>query len=65
VVSRALDDGLGRMSSSVVIRPWLQDFWYTADQVRAQIVEAEERGLGWMLWNAGSRFSTEALGPPE
>ena len=65
VVSRALDDGLSRMSSSVVIRPWLQDFWYTADQVRAQIIEAEERGLGWMLWNAGSRFSTEALGPPE
>lgn len=65
VVSRALDDGLGRVSSSAVIRPWLQDFWYTADQVRAQIVEAEERGLGWMLWNASSRFSTEALGPPD
>jgi hypothetical protein len=61
VVSGALDDGLQRLDSSVVLRPWIQDFYYNASQVRAQIEAAEERGLGWMLWNALSRFTEGAL----
>jgi hypothetical protein len=31
--------------------------------VRAQIEIAEEYGLGWMLWNAASNVTTEALDP--
>lgn len=63
VVSGALDDGLARLDGSVILRPWLQDFYYTGSQVRAEIDAAEERGLGWMLWNAGSRFTLSALNP--
>jgi hypothetical protein len=48
-----------------VLRPWIQDFYYNASQVRAQIEAAEERGLGWMLWNALSRFTEGALLPAE
>ena len=33
MVTNALEDGLARMPRNVVIRPWLQDFGYTADQV--------------------------------
>jgi hypothetical protein len=65
VVSEALDDGLERLDSSIVLRPWIQDFYYNASQVRAQIEAAEERGLGWMLWNALSRFTEGALLPAE
>ena len=61
LIGNALDDGLGRLSRQTVVRPWLQDFGYTPAQVRAQIDEAEKRGLGWMLWNARSEVSVEAL----
>ena len=33
------------------------------EQVRAQIEVAEEYGLGWMLWNAASNVTLEALDP--
>lgn len=65
LVGRALDDGIGRLARQIVMRPWLQDFGYTSEQVRAQIEEANERGLGWMLWNAQSEVSVEALAPEE
>lgn len=61
LVGEALDDALARLSRKIVVRPWLQDFSYGEDQVRAQIEEAEERGLGWMLWNALSEVSVGAL----
>ncbi|MDP3984847.1 MAG: putative glycoside hydrolase [Acidimicrobiia bacterium] len=61
IVASALDDGLVRLPRQTVVRPWLQDFGYTPEQVRAQIDEAEARGLGWMLWNARSEVSVEAL----
>ena len=63
VVGRALDDAIGRREGSAIIRPWLQDFGYNPAQVRAEIeaAEAEGRELGWMLWNAGSRFEVDAL----
>ena len=63
VVREALADGLERLPRNVVVRPWLQDFGYDANQVRAQILSAEEFGLGWMLWNAASNFTMEALRP--
>lgn len=61
VVSGALSDGIERVEGSAVIRPWLQDFYYTPAQVREQIEAAEDRSLGWMLWNARSRFQVAAL----
>jgi hypothetical protein len=63
MVDNALQDGMARLARNVVVRPWLQDFGYTPEQVRAQIEIAEEYGLGWMLWNAASNVTTEALDP--
>jgi len=63
MVLRALKDGVGRLEVATVIRPWLQDFGYDKDQVRAQIEAAETYGLGWMLWNAKSIITEEALQP--
>lgn len=65
MVRNALADGMERLSRRVVVRPWLQDFGYSPDQVRAQIDSAESFGLGWMLWNARSVVTTDALGPAE
>jgi hypothetical protein len=65
LVGKALDDGIERLARQIVLRPWLQDFGYTPEQVRAQIDEVNERGLGWMLWNAQSEVTVEALAPDE
>jgi hypothetical protein len=50
-----------RLPGQVVVRPWLQDFGYDSSLVREQIAAAEEFGLGWMLWNAESVVSVDAL----
>jgi hypothetical protein len=65
MVTRAIEDGLARLPRNVVVRPWLQDFGYTAEQVRAQIESVERFGLGWMLWNAKSSVTVDALGRVE
>ncbi|GIU91984.1 MAG: GTP-binding protein [Acidimicrobiia bacterium] len=62
-VRRALEDGIERLETGVVVRPWLQDFGYDASQVRDQIEAAEAFGLGWMLWNPKSNVTTQALDP--
>ena len=61
MVTRAIEDGMERLPRNVVVRPWLQDFGYTTDQVRAQIESAEQFDLGWMLWNATSTVTVDAL----
>jgi len=56
------------------IRPWLQDFtgsWlkpksaykvYKAEDIKAQIKAAYDSGLKeWILWNAGNKYTEEAL----
>lgn len=63
MIANAMDDGLERIEGQVIFRPWLQDFWYDASQVRAQIDEAEARDAGWLLWHPGSNFTTGALRP--
>lgn len=58
----------------IIIRPWIQDFTigsiygcgptvrYDADKIKAQIRAGQDLGVnGFMLWNAGSNFTKEAL----
>jgi hypothetical protein len=61
VVTSALEDAMARNSTNLVIRPWLQDFGYSTEAVRSQIDSAEAFGLGWMLWNAKSVVTVDAL----
>ena len=69
VVASALDDGLPRINGPAIVRPWIQDFTfgcgdpYGEAEVRSQIDAVEQRDLGWILWNAGSSFTEEALDP--
>ena len=60
-----ISNGLATSTPSK-LRPWLQDFnlgaTYDADQVRAQIQATYDVGLtSWMLWNAGNKYTREAL----
>ena len=61
VVRFALEDGMERLPRNVVVRPWLQDFGYSVDGVRSQINSVEAFDLGWMLWNAKSTVTVDAL----
>ncbi len=60
VVANALDSAGPRVEAGV-LRPWLQAFWWTNQQIRESIRAAEERGVGWLLWNSGSRFDLAAI----
>jgi hypothetical protein len=67
--------GQGYLSgTNAIIRPWVQDFTltsiyhcgprvvYTAERIREQIRAGEDLGVhGFMLWNAGSRFTRGAF----
>lgn len=61
---------------NVEIRPWIQDFSFASiyncgpfirygpNEVRAQIQAGEDFGVfGFMLWNAGSNYTKDALRP--
>lgn len=68
VVKKALEDALRKAEgSSVIIRPWLQDFnlgipAYGPAEVQAQIKGTYDAGLEeWILWNAGNKYTAAAL----
>ncbi|TAL49416.1 hypothetical protein EPN83_00700 [Patescibacteria group bacterium] len=74
IVKISLDSALMRLktyndtvaSTSIQIRPWLQDndypVPYTPEMVRAQIQATYDAGLtSWMLWDAGNLYTRAAL----
>jgi hypothetical protein len=65
VVANALDDGIARLASGTLMRPWLQAFYYNSSQIQTEIEEAEERGTGWILWNASGIYADSWLPEPE
>jgi hypothetical protein len=58
VVGQAIEAGLPRMQGAM-LRPWLQAFYYDAGQIAQEIQQAEDNGLGWLLWNATSSFEAD------
>jgi hypothetical protein len=61
VTANAIDAATPRLEEGAVLRPWLQGFWWSNAQIRESIQAAEDRGVGWVLWNVGSQFDPEAL----
>ena len=70
-VARSLADFRSRLRGQrTKLIPWLQDFSlgraYTIDDVRLQIAAARRAGTaGFMLWNAGGVYTTDALSGPK
>jgi hypothetical protein len=63
VVGGALSTGLTKLEGFAIYRPWLETYPQPVEGILAERAEAEERGLGWMLWSANTVFS-EAFLPP-
>jgi len=61
VTADAISDATPRLASGTTLRPYLQAFWWTNDQIRASIQAAEDAGIGWLLWNIASNFDVAAL----
>ena len=61
VTADAIEDSLRRIEPGTILRPWLQAFWWTNAQIRRSIQAAEDRDVGWILWNAVSNFSRSAI----
>jgi hypothetical protein len=61
VVGQALEAGMPRLEGGALMRPWLQAFSWTADQMLESIATAEESTNGWMLWNSTSEFNPEGI----
>lgn len=63
VVGDALDSGMPRLAPGSLMRPWIQGFYYDAEQVLAQIAEAERHGAGWIIWNVFGNYERSWLPP--
>ena len=59
VITASLNDGLKRGTEILKLRPYLQGFWHTDEQVRLNIKAAEDLGIGWLLWNNVSNYNLE------
>jgi hypothetical protein len=62
VTANAISDALRRMEPGAArLRPWLQAFWWSDDEIRRSIQAAEDLESGWTLWNIRSNFDREAI----
>ncbi len=61
VVGDALATGVPKAIGGGLVRPWLQAFAHTPEQIRESIDAAEAMGLGWMLWSQESNFTPDML----
>ena len=59
VVTSALNDGLERDIEPKKLRPYLQGFWHSSEDVKENIRAAEDKGLDWLIWNVSSFYNQE------
>jgi len=51
VVAAQLDAVAPRVAPGVVVRPWLRASYWPDSWILVQIEDAEERGMGWIMWS--------------
>ena len=59
VVTAALNQGLSRGINEEQLRPFLQGFWHTSEDVALNIKAAEDKGLDWIIWNNSSVYQID------
>jgi hypothetical protein len=59
VVTASLDQGLSRGVDQHQLRPFLQGFWHSSQDVALNIKAAEDKGLGWIIWNNSSVYQED------
>ncbi|MCH7846222.1 MAG: hypothetical protein IH850_10365 [Acidobacteria bacterium] len=61
VVDTALASGVSRLEGFAYLRPWLQTWAISVDDIVAVQRAAATRDMGWMLWSNSASYSTEIL----
>lgn len=61
IVDEALASGMSRLEGFAYLRPWLQTWTVSAEDVVNIQRVAAKRGMGWMLWSNSASYSTEIL----
>lgn len=61
VTADAISDAIPRLHETTRLRPYLQAFWWSNEQIRRSIQAAEDAGTGWLLWNILSNFDQAAF----
>lgn len=57
VIYRSQLEAMDRMPDTTRVRPWLQAYWYSTDEMLTQKQAANDAGsAGWLWWNAGGVY---------
>jgi len=59
VITAALQLGLNRGIDPNKLRPFLQAFWHTSEDVQYNIKAADDKQLDWILWNTISSYELD------
>ena len=56
IMKRSLEEMKKRTNKE--IRPWIQGFWYTPEEINAQLQGVNENGIqNWTVWNPTGRYA--------
>lgn len=61
VVGAVLDSAISRVAPGTIIRPLLQGYSLSSSKIFAEISAAEERGLGWQVWNMDGVYNVNSF----
>jgi len=60
IVYRSQEQAETLVPSNVKVRPWLQGYWYSLDEMRLLKQGAiDSQSTGWTWWNAGGKYDIE------
>ncbi|MDA9645660.1 putative glycoside hydrolase [Candidatus Actinomarina] len=61
VITSALTDALDRGVDKNKIRPFLQGFWHSNEDIRNNIKAASDLGMDWLIWNILSVYELDSF----
>ena len=61
VMREAYDKSVNRLEGGAQMRPWIQAFAWSIEEMLEAIEVTDEYGIGWLLWNSKSEYYQEAI----
>ncbi len=66
VIFNSQNEAETRVPPYVKVRPWLQAYWYSVEEMQLQKQGAEDaQSTGWAWWNAGGKYDDDLFGVDE
>ena len=61
VMEEAYDKSVNRLEGGAQMRPWIQAFAWSDEQIREAIDVTDQYGIGWLMWNSKSEYSQASI----